>query len=70
MNKNVFGGKWKQIHGQTKVWWGKLIDNNLEKVGGKFDKLIGLVQEKFGYTQQLAEEEFNQHLKEVKTEGV
>ena len=69
MNKNVFGGKRKQIHGQAKVWWGKLTDNDLEKVGGKFHKLIGLVQEKFGYTQQQAKEEFNQRLKEVKTEG-
>jgi uncharacterized protein YjbJ (UPF0337 family) len=70
MNKNVFGGKWKQIHSRAKVWWGKRTDNDLEKVGSKFDKLIGLVQEKFGYTQQQAREEFNQRLKEVKTEGV
>jgi uncharacterized protein YjbJ (UPF0337 family) len=59
MNNNVFEGKWKQMRGQAKVWWGKLTDDDLDKVGGKFDQLIGLLQEKYGYTQQQAEEEYN-----------
>jgi uncharacterized protein YjbJ (UPF0337 family) len=65
MNQDIFEGKWKQMRGQAKVWWGKLTDDDLEKVGGKFDQLIGLLQEKYGYTQQQAEEEFNRRLKEV-----
>jgi uncharacterized protein YjbJ (UPF0337 family) len=63
MNKNIFEGKWKQMRGQAKVWWGKLTDDDLEKVGGKFDKLIGVLQEKYGYTQQQAEEEINKRTK-------
>lgn len=58
MNNNILEGKWKQIRGQAKVWWGKLTDDDLEKVGGQYDKLIGLLQEKYGYTQQQAEEEY------------
>jgi uncharacterized protein YjbJ (UPF0337 family) len=69
MNSNVFEGQWKQMRGQAKVWWGKLTDDDLEKVGGKFDQLIGLLQEKYGYTQQQAEEEFNRRLKEAKMKG-
>jgi len=65
MNSNVFEGQWKQMRGQAKVWWGKLTDDDLEKVGGKFDQLIGLLQEKYGYTQQQAEEKFNRPLKEA-----
>ena len=65
MNKDIFEGKWKQMRGQAKVWWGKLTDDDLEKVSGKFDQLIGLLQEKYGYTQQQAEEEFNRRLKEA-----
>ena len=63
MNNDVFEGKWKQMRGQAKVWWGKLTDDDLEKVDGKFDKLIGLLQEKYGYTQQQAEEEFEKRTK-------
>jgi len=63
MNKYVFEGKWKQLRGQAKVWWGKLTDDDLEKVGGNFDKFIGLLQEKYGYTRQQAEEEIQKRTK-------
>ena len=58
MNDDVFEGKWKQIRGQAKVWWGKLTDDDLEKVNGKFDRFIGMLQEKYGYTRQQAAEEY------------
>jgi uncharacterized protein YjbJ (UPF0337 family) len=63
MNNNIFEGKWKQMRGQAKVWWGKLTDDDLDQVGGKFDKLIGLLQEKYGYTQQQAEAEIKARTK-------
>jgi uncharacterized protein YjbJ (UPF0337 family) len=63
MNNNVFQGKWKQIRGQAKVWWGKLTDDDLEKVGGNLDKLTGLLQEKYGYTQQQAKDEIEKRTK-------
>jgi uncharacterized protein YjbJ (UPF0337 family) len=43
---------------REKVWWGKLTDDDLKQVDGKYDKLIGLLQEKYGYTRQQAEEEY------------
>lgn len=63
MNKNVFEGKWKQMRGQAKVWGGKLTDDDLDKVEGSFEKLTGLLQEKYGYTQQEAEAEFEKRTK-------
>jgi hypothetical protein len=59
------------VKNEQKCFWRQVEVNTQpgKSVGGKFDKLIGLVQEKFGYTQQQAEEEFNQRLTEVKTEG-
>lgn len=63
MNKDIFVGKWKQMRGQAKVWWGKLTDDDLEKIGGNYDKLTGLLQEKYGYTQQQAEEEIEKRTK-------
>jgi uncharacterized protein YjbJ (UPF0337 family) len=63
MNKDIFEGKWKQMRGQAKLWWGKLTDDDLDKVNGKYDKLIGLLQEKYGYTKQQAEEEYQKKAK-------
>ncbi|MDD5371364.1 MAG: CsbD family protein [Anaerolineaceae bacterium] len=63
MNNDIFEGKWKQMRGQAKGWWGKLTDDDLEKVGGKYDQLIGLLQEKYGYTRQKAEEEYQKRAK-------
>lgn len=63
MNNDIFEGKWKQMRGQVKTWWGKLTDDDLEKVNGKLDILIGLLQEKYGYTRQQAEEEFEKRTK-------
>ena len=66
MNQDVFEGKWKEMRGQIKEWWGKLTDDDLEQVGGKADQLIGLLQQKYGYTKEHAEEEFNRRLEAAK----
>ncbi len=62
MNKDIFNGKWKQIRGKVRVWWGKLSDNDLERVGGRFDVLVGLLQEKYGYSRQQAALEIDKHM--------
>jgi uncharacterized protein YjbJ (UPF0337 family) len=68
MNKDVFEGKWKEMRGQAKVWWGKLTDDDLEQTGGKADQLIGLIQQKYGYSREKAEQEFDQRLREAKAD--
>ena len=68
MNKDVFEGKWKEMRGQAKVWWGKLTDDDLEQTGGKADQLIGLLQQKYGYSREKAEQEFDQRLREAKAD--
>jgi uncharacterized protein YjbJ (UPF0337 family) len=62
MNKDVFEGKWKQIRGQAKAWWGKLTDDDLDRVAGKFDVMAGLLQEKYGYTRQVAADEIDKRV--------
>jgi uncharacterized protein YjbJ (UPF0337 family) len=66
MNQDIFEGKWKEMKGQAKEWWGELTDDDLEKAEGKADRLIGLLQQKYGYTKEDAEKEFNKRLEEAK----
>lgn len=64
MNSDVFEGKWKQVRGEAKAWWGKLTDDDLERAAGKFEVLAGLLQEKYGYTRQHAADEIDRRVTE------
>lgn len=64
MNKDIVEGKWKQIRGEAKSWWGKLTDDDLDRAAGKFDILTGMLQEKYGYTRERAEEEIDKRVAE------
>jgi uncharacterized protein YjbJ (UPF0337 family) len=66
LNSDIFEGKWKQVRGQAKEWWGELTDDDLDRAAGKSEQLIGLLQEKYGYTRERAEEELNRRLQELK----
>jgi uncharacterized protein YjbJ (UPF0337 family) len=69
MNKDIVEGKSKEMQGKMKEWWGKLTDDDLEKAAGNAQQIVGLLQQKYGYTLQRAEEEYNLRLEKVK-EGV
>jgi uncharacterized protein YjbJ (UPF0337 family) len=64
MNQDILAGKWKQMRGELKTWWGKLTDDDFDRIGGQKDKLIGLLQERYGYTREQAEREIEQRLQE------
>ena len=62
MNNDIVAGKWKQVRGEAKGWWGKLTDDDLEKAAGKFDVLTGMLQEKYGYTREHAAQEIDKRM--------
>ena len=64
MNQDVFAGKWKHIRGELKSWWGKLAEDDFDRIGGQKDKLIGVIQEKYGYAREKAQREVEERLKE------
>jgi len=58
----ILQAKWKQLRGKAKEKWGELTDDDLDKVEGQFDQLVGLVQEKYELTRAKAESEVNEFL--------
>jgi uncharacterized protein YjbJ (UPF0337 family) len=64
MNQDIFAGKWKQMRGEFKSWWGKLTDDDFDKLDGQKDKLIGLLQERYGYTREQAALDVERRLRE------
>ncbi len=64
MNRNILQGKWKQLRGEIRTRWGELTDDDLDQVAGQSDKLAGVLQERYGYTQMEAERQINDFLDE------
>jgi uncharacterized protein YjbJ (UPF0337 family) len=65
-NQDVLAGKWKQARGKVKQWWGKLTDNDLDRINGQIDQLVGTVQERYGYTREQAEKEVTKFMDQFK----
>jgi len=68
VNKDTFEGKWKQVRGKAKVWWGKLSDDDLDKASGHFEVFVGLLQEKYGYSREAAEQEIEKRVSELESD--
>jgi uncharacterized protein YjbJ (UPF0337 family) len=58
MNKDILKWKWLEIKGRVKEKWGKITDNDLGEIEGKGEKLLGLLQKKYGYIMDKAELEY------------
>ena len=58
----MFEAKWKQLRGKAKEQWGELTEDDLDKVDGQLDQLVGVIQEKYELSRSKAEAEVNQFL--------
>lgn len=52
MNKIILQGKWRQLRGNLKTEWGRFTENDRKQLDGKIDQMVGLVQERYGYSQE------------------
>lgn len=62
MNSDILEGNWKQIRGRVKEWWGRMTDDELDQIEGRKDRLAGILQEKYGYTREQAENSIREFL--------
>ncbi len=52
MNKETLAGQWRQLKGEAKAKWAKLTDDDISRIGGNYDKLVGSLQERYGYMKE------------------
>lgn len=57
MNWDQIEGNWKQVRGKVRAKWGELTDDEIDKIKGERDILIGKIQEKYGLAREDAERE-------------
>ena len=55
MNRDQVEGKWHEIKGEAKIQWGKLTDDDLAQFDGTQEKLVGIVQQRYGYAREQAQ---------------
>lgn len=63
MNTDILQGKWKQMRGSVKAFFGKLTDDDLTTVEGNADKMLGILQERYGYTREQAQTEWEKYMR-------
>lgn len=57
MNWDQIRGNWQQAKGDLKVRWGKLTDDDLDRIEGERDKMVGRLQELYGISKEEAEKQ-------------
>ena len=70
MNRDILEGQWKQFKGKVKQQWGRLTDDELDQINGRYDELAGLIQERYGYSRDEAANELDMFLKNLDTRDV
>ncbi len=55
MNWDTVKGDWKQFQGKVKEQWGKLTDDDLNRIEGKRDQLAGAIEKRYGIAKDEAE---------------
>ncbi len=62
MNTDVLRGKWNQLKGKVRRQWGDLTDDDVDKIQGDSEVLLGRIQERYGRTREEAEKEVDRWL--------
>ena len=63
MNSDVMKGKWLQMKGEVLRQWGKLTNDDLDQIEGNTEKMVGKLQERYGYLREEAEREVDGFLR-------
>lgn len=63
MNRDTMKGRWKQLKGRVKERWGALTNDDLARIDGEREALLGAMQERYGWARERAENELDSFLK-------
>ncbi|MFU8797632.1 MAG: CsbD family protein [Gammaproteobacteria bacterium] len=64
--KDIVQGSWDEIKGKIKKQWGKLTDDEILKMEGRYDELSGCLQRHYGYKESQARDEIAEFLRKNK----
>jgi uncharacterized protein YjbJ (UPF0337 family) len=53
-------GRWDQLKGKARQFWGKLTDDDFTRSKGDYQELVGIIKEKTGETREEIERRLSQ----------
>lgn len=60
--QDIILGKWHELKGQVRQQWGKITDDDLTRMSGKTEELVGILQQRYGYGKAQAKIEIDRWL--------
>jgi uncharacterized protein YjbJ (UPF0337 family) len=72
MNWHQIKNNWNEASDKIKLTWGKLSDDDITMIAGQRDQFVRLLQERYGYVQENAENAVDQFAErlEIPTEAL
>ena len=66
LDRDILEARWRQVRGRVRQRWGEIADSDLDKIQGRYEQLVGLVQEKYYLSRSQAEAEVNELLEQYR----
>lgn len=57
MRRDVLKDKWKHVRNELIRRWNQLTSEDIDRIGGRRDNLVDLLEYKYGYARRRAERE-------------
>ncbi len=67
---NILANEWKELREKVRQNWKAFTADDLEQIDGHFDVLVDMMQEKYGYSKLLAEDEVKRFVRDHSAERV
>ena len=65
MQQDILKGRWMQVQGDIKKLWGRLTNDDIQRIEGSHEKLAGILQERYGFTRQVAQHKIADFLEDI-----
>ena len=66
MNEDTLRGQWTQLKGKARDQWGKLTGDDLDRIQGQSEQLVGRIQERYGIARDEARRQVDLWMKDLK----
>jgi uncharacterized protein YjbJ (UPF0337 family) len=57
MNLDILQGQWHVLRGRIRSRWGRLTNDDLDRLEGNLEQLAGIVQQRYGLQREQGEQE-------------